>query len=313
MRMFPIIPIWLMLIICILLLVYLLKDKNIKKHKIDIAIIVLLFLINLRVMYPNRNAISASNNLDVLFVIDNTISMNAEDYNGKNPRLDGVKKDCEYIINKLNGARFSLITFNNKAKIVIPFTKDVNIAKQSIEIIEPVSYLYAKGSTLNVSLDTIIKSLESSAKQEDRRRIIFYISDGEINTNEKLESFKEISKYVKNGAVLGYGTTSGGYMLETGYDTSTKNYVQDNETFSNAISIINENNLKQLANDMNIDYIHMEKQSGIDKKLKEIDKIIKSDFVSTNKKAYNDTYFILIFPLLILLLLKYKTIRGNLC
>lgn len=311
MRMFPIIPIWLMLIICVSITVYLLKDKDIKKHTVDIIMIILLFCINLRIMYPNNDAITASNNLDVLFVIDNTISMNAEDYNGKNKRLDGVKKDCAYIISKLNGARFSVITFNNKAKIVIPYTRDPNIAKEAIDIIEPVAYLYAKGSTLNVSLDTMLSSLKSSAKKEDRRRIVFYISDGEINTDEKLSSFKEASKYIKNGAVLGYGTTQGGYMIETGY-SDENNYIRDYENNTNAVSKIDEKNLKQIAKDMNIEYIHMEKQSDIDKKLKKISKMIENDFVSTNKKAYNDTYFILIFPLLALLLYKYKIIRGSL-
>ena len=49
--------------------------------------------------------------LDVMFVIDNTISMLAEDYDGENTRLEGVKTDCSYIIDELAGQERLLLHF----------------------------------------------------------------------------------------------------------------------------------------------------------------------------------------------------------
>ena len=210
MRTFPIIPIWIMLIVCISLIIFIIIKSNNKI--IEIAIVILIFIINLRIMIPGDNYKSVSNNLDVLFVIDNTISMNAEDYNGNETRLSGVKKDCNYIIERLSGARFSIITFNNKAQIIIPFINDINLAMETIDIIEPIDELYAKGSSLNTPIETILMSLNSSEKKDNRIRVIFFISDGEITKNESLSSYREIREHINNGAVLGYGTSKGGNM-----------------------------------------------------------------------------------------------------
>lgn len=311
MRMFPIIPVWLMFILCIFLIIFIIKHN--KKDVIQISIVVLIFIINLRIMIPSNDSQVLSNNLDVLFVIDNTISMNAEDYNGTTPRLDAVKKDCNYIINKLNGARFSLITFNNSAKIVIPFTRDSNITTESIEIIETIELLYAKGSSLNTPIKTIVSSLEASKNQDNRKKVLFFISDGEITDDSKLKSFKEIAKYVDNGTVLGYGTTKGGYMRTSNKYSNEKKFVMDYSTYNygKAVSKLDEDNLKKIASDIDGEYIHMEKQSNIDKRLKEIHSMTNSSTESSDKSTYEDTYYLLIAPLLILLMIEINKFRRK--
>ena len=311
MKLFPIIPIWIMLIICISLIIYIILFN--KKNINQIIIIVLLFIINLRLMIPSNNSIILSNNLDVLFVIDNTISMNAEDYDGNKTRLSAVKKDCNYIIKKLNGARFSLITFNNKAKVVTPFTKDYNITTEAIDIITPIEELYAKGSSLNTPYDEIINSLKSSEKKDNRIRILFFISDGEITDESTLKSFKEIAKYINNGAVLGYGTTKGGYMKTKSKWSDNEEYIIDesNYKYEKAISKIDEKNLKNIADDIKIDYIHMEKQSNINNKLSEIEKTVKNGIASSDKSTYEDTYYYLLIPLLIVITLEFNKFRRK--
>lgn len=148
-----------------------------------------------------------STNLDVIFVVDNTISMLAEDYNGNETRITGVQKDMEYIMNKLQGARYSIITFANSSEILVPLTKDKNITMQALKAMQVPHQYHAQGSTLNASLDNMIKVLKASKIKGDRTTIVFFISDGEITNDEQLKSFIEASKYVNGGAVLGYGTT----------------------------------------------------------------------------------------------------------
>ena len=88
----PIIPIWLMAVICIILLV--LKRKGIFPYIRQIIVILLLFVINLRIMIPDEIEVSSPKiDAKVIFVIDNTISMNAVDYNGETERLEGAKTD----------------------------------------------------------------------------------------------------------------------------------------------------------------------------------------------------------------------------
>lgn len=302
----PIIPIWIMIIICIILII--MKSKNKSTFIRQIIIIVLIFVINLRIKIPSSEVQVMSNNLDVLFVIDSTISMMAEDYNGNEKRLEAVKKDCEYIVENLYGARFSVISFNNDAQILIPYTKDGNMAIEAISTIRTLDDFYAKGSSLNVAKEDIIKSLKLSEQKEGKKRIVFFISDGEITNGDKLESFSEIKKYVSNGAVLGYGTQKGGNMKVKDRLTEKEEYIEVRTTsfpYENAVSKIDENNLKNIAQDIGIDYINMEKQSKIDYKLKEIKQKLLQNDLDESTNSYNDIYYIFVVPLCFILIYEF--------
>lgn len=309
MKLFPIIPIWIMLIICISLIIYIIIKK---RDLLQILIIILLFIINLRIMIPSNNSKTIKNNLDVLFVIDNTISMNALDYNGSNTRLSGVKEACNYIIDELNGSRFSVITFDNTSRIVTPYTYDTNITREAISIMTPINELYAKGSSIDVSLDSIMYSLKNSKKKNDNNRIIFFISDGENTSNNSIKSFKSISKYISDGAVLGYGTKKGGYMKDES-EYATNEYIMDytGTNFGKAISKIDEKNLKEIANDMDVDYIHVINSNNINSKIKQIKNKTKSTLESNDKSSYDDIYYIFVIPLLILLFIEFDRFRRR--
>ena len=104
MRIDPIIPIWLMLILCVGMAF--LKRRKRSAYIRQIAAIILIFLINLRIMVPSSNVETSVRKLDtyVLFVVDDTISMLAQDYAGDTERLTAVKKDCEHIVDEMDGA-----------------------------------------------------------------------------------------------------------------------------------------------------------------------------------------------------------------
>lgn len=309
MKLFPIIPIWIMLIICISLIIYIIIKK---RDLLQILIIILLFIINLRIMIPSNNSKTIKNDLDILFVIDNTISMNALDYNGSKTRLSGVKEACNYIIDELNGSRFSVITFDNTSRIVTPYTYDTNITREAISIMTPINELYAKGSSIDVSLDSIMYSLKNSKKKNDNNRIIFFISDGENTSNNSIKSFKSISKYISDGAVLGYGTKKGGYMKDES-EYATNEYIMDytDTNFGKAISKIDEKNLKEIANDMDVDYIHITNSNNINSKIKQIKNKTKSTLESNDKSSYDDIYYIFVIPLLILLFIEFDRFRRR--
>lgn len=129
MRIDPIIPIWLMLILCVGMAF--LKRRKRSAYIRQIAAIIMIFLINLRIMVPSSNVETSVRKLDtyVLFVVDDTISMLAQDYAGDTERLTAVKKDCEHIVDEMDGAKFAVITFNNSANLISPYSDDSNFAK----------------------------------------------------------------------------------------------------------------------------------------------------------------------------------------
>ena len=304
----PIIPIWIMILICIVFIIIIIKNK--KKLVTRILIIVLLFVVNLRLMVPSPNGEKVERNLDVLFVIDNTISMLAEDYGKNVPRLTAVKKDCSHIVNELSGSRFSVITFNDTSQILIPYTKDANMVVDAIDALQVPDSYYAKGSTLNIALKDMERVLKSSNEKAERTRIIFFISDGEITSDEKLKTFSTLKKYITNGAVLGYGTTKGGYMKIKDKYEDNEEYLEDRTSndypYPKAISKIEEGNLKSVASDMGVNYINMSKQSNIDSKLREIKRLANNQGMAEVKSStFTDIYYIFVIPLLLLLVCEF--------
>ena len=220
-----------------------------------ILILGLAFLINLRPSVKRYNAEIELKNIDVLFLVDTTISMWAEDYDGGKTRMEGVQATCDYILQELAGSNFALIRFDNRAQILAPFTQDSRSVSDAFSTIKQPDSYYARGSSLNTPMAEMKELLISSSKKEERKTVVFFISDGEITDSSQLESYAEMEQYVDGGAVLCFGTKEGGKMqASSGY---SRRYVQDPETGEDAISKIDETNLEKIAKDLQVEYMNV--------------------------------------------------------
>ena len=95
-------------------------------------------------------------------------------------------------------------------------------------------------------------------------------------------------------------------MKVTDY-SGNKQYLQDRSSeypYKDAISVLDEENLNAIADDMGIEYINMSKQSNIDDKLREINGDKKND--------YTDIYYIFVIPLVILLIWEFINYKRKL-
>lgn len=309
----PIIPIWLMAIICVGLIA--LKRKGMWPYIRQIALVIMLFVVNLRIMIPTDNVNTQSQKIDanILFVVDNTISMVAKDYGDNQERLKAVKEDCNHIIDELNGARFSVVTFANYAEQELPFNNNAEYVKEDISYMEPVDGYYAKGSSMNVSKDVMLKILEKNSEYSDFKTYVFFISDGEITNDDELISFEEIADYIDGGAVLGYGTEEGGKMYVYSYYGSEDKEVLRDKDGKVARSVIDEDNLMSIADDMGVEYIKMNEHDDADKIIEQIkkDASIKIDDDDESTEGYADIYFIFVIPVLLLLIYEFIDLKRN--
>lgn len=238
-------------------------------------------------------------NVDVLFAIDGTISMWAEDYSGSSERMSGVISDCQAIMDELKGAAFGVVKFDNLSWILAPYTQDTEAVTDVITMISRPDPDYAAGSSLNTPYNDIKRMLESSRKKDDRMTVVFFMSDGEITDDSQLRSFAELSKYVDQGAVLGYGTAEGGPMKKDDYK-----YIYLGDTYEKALSVIDEDALRQIASDLGIRYIHMDGEYSKEELSKVASQIIEGSRSATEKKdvvSYRDIYFWFVIPLFLLL------------
>lgn len=241
--------------------------------------------------------IKKSSNLNVLFVIDDTISMIANDCNGE--RLDKVKEDACRIVDGFDGANFSVISFNNTASLIAPFSKDTEHVKNAINSLYPIERFYATGSSLDTPkelMTTILKGIKEDANQ---KTAVIYISDGEITAeNAVLSSFKELSQYIDGGMVLGYGTKTGGTMtIKSRYEGVEDEVILDYSDYptKEAVSVIDEKNLKQVASDLGVMYVYMndrilsDELNGVSEIKNEVNKLVKEAGTTVEKQETDST------------------------
>ena len=288
----PIIPIWLMAILCVVMLI--MKRRGRWAFVRQIIIVILVFAINLRPMLPGKTYKTGRQvrDVNVLFVVDDTISMLA---------LDGR--------DGLGDANYSVLSFNNTPIISSPFTSDSGHIKNCIEALYPIEDFYARGSSLNTPKEMMKEILSSAESKYGRKTIVFFISDGEITDDSILGSYSDLKDYVGGGAVLGYGTTEGAAMkIKNTYD-DTYEYVQDKSDYpyKNAISKLDEGNLKQLSGDLGIDYVHMDSSKSVDSVLEAVKKDSATDknaarTVEETIEGSVDIYYFFAFALAAMLL-----------
>ena len=310
MKINPIIPIWLMAILCIGMLA--MKRRGVWNYIRQILIVVLIFAMNLRIMVFSHDVPKKELNIDILFVIDNSMSMLAEDFDGDGRRIDAVKDDCEYIMDMMEGCRFSVISFGNYAYRLAPYTSDKDVILSIIKSLEGQTQYYAQGTSLNLPFPLMLDALKKDAeKNEDRVQLVYFFSDGEITSKgEKLGSYSDAKEYVFSGAVLGYGTEKGGRMKVRTYegdDYGVPSYMKTRDKSGkkvDAISYIDEKNLESIADDLGIEYYHVEKSTTLRDVLGDIDEYIDEYATEglTGTEGYVETYYWFAIPIAALLI-----------
>ena len=272
------------------------------------AIAALAFVIALRPMKEEYGTDIRLSNLDVLFVLDTTLSMWAND-GPETTRIRGAKTEIEDIMEALPGANFGLITFQNKSTVLAPFTQDTDALMRYLNNISIPDKYYAKGSRMDVPYYDIENMLISSDRKENRYTVIFFLSDGEdTDSDPKPYSYEDLGSLVDGGAIIGYGTETGGEMVDaSGY------HVYSYSSLERGVSRIDEDNLEKLADELGVKYVHCDKISSLNPLLKEI--MEESGMVTEKNrdyKFYNDTYYKYVPCLTGLLLLELLiSIRQN--
>ena len=209
----------------------------------------------------DKTTFTSSN--DVFIVLDTTGSVSAEDYNGKETRLEGMRADVAQIVEHFAGARFSLITFDAVALVRLPLTRDTNAVVSAMEVVQPEMTLYSHGSSISEPRELLADTLEAAQEAyPEHRRIVFYLGDGEQTIDSAPESFADAGEFANAGIVLGYGTEAGGPMLSNAGlytdDSEDPEYIMDRSDYpySVAKSKIDEGNLKAIAEQLGISYAH---------------------------------------------------------
>jgi len=204
-------------------------------------------------------------NAEYYFVVDLTGSMAADDYDGTRERLEGVRADMADIIEQNPGGRYSVIAFSSTATEQLPLTTDSRAVLAWLETARRESSNRSYGSSINRPRAELESALDRAAENNPQNvRIVLFFTDGENTDTRHSDSsenvdYESLGDRVDDGYVFGYGTAEGGRMLRSDWGESRDGeYIVDPATGQPAVSKIDEDNLRDLADQLDISYMHAE-------------------------------------------------------
>lgn len=308
----PVIPIFItvtFVVIGLVFIIWMMKTQLSERYRWGYRALYVLLIggLLLRPGVPEyQNVEVYTNQYDVYFVVDSTMSMIAEDWEpGTNKtRLDGVKEDIQNLLQEYSGAKFSLIKFDSEsASLTTPLTKDATSVMTAVRNLSPELTRSAKGSEPTIGAGTVKDVISRNAEDNpDRARIVFYFGDGETTkTTTSANSYAEVGALVNGGAVYGYGTPEGGKMkIQNGYFITANEgkYIQDPTTGKDGLSIIDESKLNQIATELKVPYMHRSADTPIE--YVDLESKIAVD-TDTSMNIVNDYSWVLALSLILLI------------
>lgn len=334
----PVLPGWALLLLTLALggfvvwrLIAVRRDRPaVVRWLARLGLVLLLLVIALRPTIPtDGQGPKASGGLEVYVVVDTTSSMAADDWGDGLTRLDGVKADVEQIVDALQGAQFSLVTFDAVAVQRVPLTTDSSAMISAVSVLKQEITTYSRGSSIDAAVPELQELLQDAEDlNPDQRRVLFYAGDGEQTLDAPPGSFEQLAPYLDGGAVLGYGTAEGGRMMEYFGETPTyfgdtatnepvdpteapeaPTYIQDYTNGTDAISFIDEAALQAIADQLGLQYLHRDPEAAVAPALAGID-VGELAVQPGEPDSVVELYWIFVIPFGILVLFELYSIGG---
>lgn len=216
------------------------RDWRFKVLVLILAVFFLFFSL-LRPQWGEEKKKIKQKGLDVIFLLDTSLSMLAADV--KPNRIEKAKIEIKTFVKKIKGDRIGLIPFAGSSFLQSPLTLDYSAFFLFLDAIS-VGYIPDPGSSLS---DALLNAIRAFPKGEKKYRAVVVFSDGEFHG----EDFSEISKQASQQGIriytVGLGSKEGepiplkaGKGKIVGYKKDTSGQV--------VITRLNEQVLTQIAN-----------------------------------------------------------------
>lgn len=219
---------------------------------------------------------STTSNLAVYFVIDATGSMAAEDYNGSEQRLEGVRADALAVVQSLPSAHYAIVEYSSIATQQLPLTSDKQAVATWLEVYDRELTDYSAGSSINRPVETVVDVVERMAQSNPEYvPIVILMTDGEStdasdSSRGEAPEFGSWSGLFDGGMVLGYGTEQGGKMERNDSWSIESEYIED-PNGGDAISRADLGALTTIADQIGVPFYHRTSPGGIDEIVGAID------------------------------------------
>lgn len=179
------------------------RNRRILKRVFYVAGVVFLFVALARPRAGYRWEVSHRKGLDILFAVDTSKSMLAEDV--KPNRLGRARLAVEDLLNKLDGDSVGLIAFAGNAFLQCPLTLDDDAFRDSLDALD--TRIIPRGGTDIAS--AILEAQSAFKDRTDSDRILVLLSDGEDLSGDAITAAGKAAGQGITIFTVGVGTPSG--------------------------------------------------------------------------------------------------------
>jgi Ca-activated chloride channel family protein len=221
--------------------------------------------------------------VDVVFALDVSKSMLAEDVAPN--RLEKSKQLVTQIINNLASDRVGIIAYAGKAFPQLPITTDYASAKMFLNSMNT-DMLSSQGTAISEAIE-LAKTYYDD--EEQTNRVLIIISDGEDHNDVASTVAEEASDEGIRIFTIGVGSTKGD-RIPIKRNGVLINYKKDNQG-ETVITRLNEDTLKDIAEEANGAYINGNKTSDVVTEIKDIlNTMDKTEFEAKEFSDYKDQF-----------------------
>lgn len=225
-------------------------------------------VLNLR--RPAADETSSRKGIDVVIALDVSKSMLAADLPPN--RLERAKQLITKLMDAMPNDRIGLVVFAGRAYLQMPLTTDYGAAQLYVSSASPES-VPLQGTVISEALRQSSNAFNTT---ERRFKTVVLISDGEDHDPEAVNTAKELSAKGMMINTVGIGSPEGSYIPD-----ATTGQNKKDETGADVISKLNEEELKQIAENTNGIYIRLQDSDEAVKQLVQ-------QFSGIESKAYGD-------------------------
>lgn len=161
----------------------------------------------LRPQWGEHEEIIDSKGMDILFVLDLSNSMQAEDVNPS--RLQRAQTFIKKTLSLLPDDRAGTVGFAGRAFLAIPLTNDFGYVSEVVESLNPTA-IAEQGTEIDEAIDVSIKAFERGGSDSHKTsRAIVLISDGEDYGKDPLKVAARVKEFGAGFFAFSVGTPEG--------------------------------------------------------------------------------------------------------
>ncbi len=178
-----------------------------RKHIFFTIGLLLLALASARPQWGEREELIESRGMDILFLLDLSNSMLAEDTPPS--RLNRARTFIRNLLENLGDDRAGIVSFAGKAFLTVPLTNDFDYVTEMAESLDP-SAMSSQGTKIGDAIAIAIRAFERSAEDTRKQsRAIILISDGEDFGESAMKAASRLKEFGAGFFALSVGTGEG--------------------------------------------------------------------------------------------------------